>query len=106
MISATSLECAAKKKIEHDIGREKVMRNCRPVLIRYWDHIEFRNCDYKQLSPILRELVGWIVIEDEDHIVVLSERAASKDLEEIAKLKPSGFVILKSTVKEVIEFEV
>ena len=104
MISATSLECAAKKKIKHNIGKEKVMRN--PVLIRYLDHVEFRNYNYKSLSPILRELVGWIVTEDEDHIVVLSERAASKDLEEIAKLKPSGFVILKSTVKEVIELEV
>lgn len=86
-------------------GKEKVcreMKNLRLVLIRYYDHIEFRNQSYETLSPCLREVVGWIVHEDEEKIILLSEKAVVEDLDQVANLKPSGFVILKSTIREVV----
>lgn len=72
-------------------------------LIRYYDHVEFRHRDYSRLSPMLRELTGWIVHEDGDYIIVLSEKPETNDLSEIRDLKPSGFVILKTAVHEIIE---
>ena len=82
------------------------MNTLRLVLIRYYDHVEFRNMDYERLSPCLREVVGWIVHEDEEKIILLSEKAVSNNSEEIAKLKPSGFIILKSAIKEVVCLDV
>lgn len=79
------------------------MKNLRLVIIRYYDHVEFRNRDYSQLKPLLREVVGWIVHEDEEKVILLSEKAVSNNLEDVAKLKPSGFVILKSAIKEIME---
>jgi len=95
----STLPCQPKKG---EKGKAK-MKSLRLVLIRYYDHVEFRNYDCRQLNPMLREVVGWLIHEDSDHIVVLSEKAVSNNPEEIAKLKPSGFVILKSTIKEVVE---
>jgi len=82
------------------------MRNLRLVLIRYYDHVEFRNRSYEQLKPMLREVVGWIVYEDDEKIILLSEKVVSNNPEEIVKLKPSGFVILKSAIKEVVCLDV
>ncbi len=85
-------------------SREEMKPNSL-VIIRYYDHVEFRNKDYSKLKPILREVVGWIAYEEEDYIILLSEKPASDKIEEIAKLKPSGFVILKKTIKEVINLD-
>jgi len=82
------------------------MNTLRLVLIRYYDHVEFRNMDYSQLKPILREVVGWIVHEDEEKVILLSEKPVTNSLKEIAKLKPSGFIILKSAIKEVVCLDV
>ena len=81
------------------------MVDLRLVLVRYYDHVEFRNRDYSQLKPLLREVVGWIVHEDAEKLVLLVEKPATDDVEEIVKLKPSGFVILKSAVEEVIDLD-
>lgn len=73
----------------------------RHVKIRYWDHVEFRRKECGDLQPQLRELTGWIISETEDYLTIVSDKAASNSLEEIANLKPSGFVILKSVIEEV-----
>lgn len=77
----------------------------RLVLIRYYDHVEFRRMNYNKLRPLLREVIGWIVEENEDHIIILSEKAATNNPQEIARLRPSGFVILRSTIKEVVSLD-
>jgi len=82
------------------------MKSLRLVLIRYYDHVEFRNRSYEQLKPMLREVVGWLIYEDKDKIILLSEKAVVEDLKEIGRLKPSGFVILKSAIKEVVSLEI
>lgn len=78
------------------------MMDLKPVLIRYYDHVEFRNKDYSQLKPMLREVLGWVVRETEGSLYVVAEKPVTKNLEEIADLKPTGFIILKSAVKEVV----
>ncbi len=74
----------------------------RLVIVRYYDHVEFRRIDHP-VEPCLREAVGWIIHENEDYIVLLSEKAVTLNPEEVARLRPSGFVILKSAIKEIHE---
>lgn len=78
----------------------------KPVFIQYYDHLEFRNMNmrkYEDSHPLLRELLGWLVEETDEYIIVLSEKAVSDNPEEVARLKPSGFVILKSTIKNMVD---
>ncbi|MFO7966301.1 MAG: hypothetical protein R6U44_01710 [Archaeoglobaceae archaeon] len=76
----------------------------RFVLIQYFDHVEFRSSSRtEELEPLLREVVGWIIKETHEYVIVLSEKAATDNTEEISKLKPSGFVILKSDIKNMVE---
>lgn len=75
------------------------------VKVRYYDHVEFKKYDFFDVSPQLREVVGWLTAETDDYIVILYEKPVSEDLKEISKLKPSGFIILKSTIEEVKRIE-
>lgn len=79
------------------------MIDLKPVLIRYYDHVEFRNKDYSQLKPMLREVMGWVVKETEEYLYVVTEKPVTEDLEEVAGQKSSGFIILKSTIEEIVE---
>lgn len=84
------------------MGVEFYSRN-QVYLIKYNDHVEFRNKDFSELKPMLREVTGWIVEETEDYLLVITEKAATGNPEDIARLKPSGFVILKSDIVEIRE---
>lgn len=78
------------------------MAELRLVLVRYYDHVEFRNRDYSQLKPLLREVVGWIAHEDGEKLILLVEKPVTNNIQEIAELRPSGFVIIRSAIKEIV----
>jgi hypothetical protein len=44
------------------------------VLVRYRDHILFRNLDPSDLKPQLRETVGWLARESEEAVLILWDR--------------------------------
>lgn len=77
-----------------------------PVIIRYYDHVEFRNMNFSKLEPMLREVVGWVVHEDSEKIVLLIDKPITDDLEEISKLRPSGFIIMKNCIREIIPLDI
>jgi hypothetical protein len=53
------------------------------VRVEYWDHVICNNVNPRKYNPILREVVGWIIYEDSDSILIICERPISKLDEEI-----------------------
>lgn len=77
-----------------------VKSNDELVHILYKDHLLFRNTDPNQLSPCLRECVGWLVRENDEAIYILWERPVKPMPHERSTPEASGLVILKSEIVE------
>ncbi len=75
------------------------------VKIRYLDHVEFRNLDSREVKPVVRETVGWLVHEDSNYVVVIWDRPALRDRS--MRSRESGLALLKSDIIEmkVVETE-
>ena len=69
------------------------------VYVRYKDHVEFRNTDPSLLKPCIREVVGWLVGEKDEALLLLCE----KSVEPLSFERPPklSFAILKSDVLEI-----
>jgi len=78
----------------------------RLAKILYFDHLEFCNTDPTNLKPVLRQVTGWVLDENEDYLLILSEMAITNNLEELAKLRPSGFVIIKNDIEEIVDLNI
>lgn len=78
-------------------------RNGRLFLIRYYDHLLFRNTRRRNLPPVVRETVGWIVEENELYIKILWDRSVTKLPNERNQDRISGMIILKPLILEVKE---
>ena len=75
----------------------------RLVLARYRDHMELRNATHPfHFDPNVREAVGWIIYEEDDFIVLLSDRSVDSPTCEV----PFNLLILiKSDILEVREIK-
>jgi hypothetical protein len=73
------------------------------VRVRYKDHILFKNCNPTELSPSVREVVGWLTFESSEAICVCYDKPVDPSPNE---KRQSGFVILKSDILEMFEIEV
>ncbi len=82
------------------IPREDAMLNGKAKLIyvQYRDHVEFRNSDSSQMKECVREVVGWLFRETDEHLCICCDRAVS--LLPFEKPSESGFIILKSDILE------
>jgi hypothetical protein len=70
--------------------------------IRYKDHVIFRNSDPGNVKPCIREVVGWLVRETEDSLILCFDRTVGALPHELP-LRESGLVILKENILEKIE---
>lgn len=70
------------------------------VYVRYSDHVLFRDVDPVIATPSIRECVGWLDYEDEDHIRLVWERFAIPDLPNESKPRATGLIILKKAISE------
>lgn len=70
------------------------------VLIRYLDHVLFKDADPCTYGPFTREAVGWLDHEGDDCIRVIFERFAEPDPQGEARQRATGLVILKSNIIE------
>ena len=74
------------------------------VYVSYLDHVLFRNANSCLLGPSLREAIGWIISETETELILCIDRAY-KPLPFEDPMRDSGLVILKSTIRMMIEIE-
>jgi hypothetical protein len=70
------------------------------VLIRYRDHILFRNLDPSGLKPQLRETVGWLAKETPEAVLILWDRGLERLPHGRAENQASGLIILKGDIVE------
>jgi len=70
------------------------------VLVRYHDHVLFRNVNPDGLKPALRETVGWLVKEDPDAVLILWDRSVERLPHERSEAVTSGLVILRADIVE------
>ncbi len=70
------------------------------VLVRYSDHVLFRDLDPSLCRPWTRETVGWLDYEDADHVRIVWERFAMPDPPNESKPRATGLVILKKAIVE------
>ena len=73
------------------------------VIVIYNDHIEFRNSSHKlYFDPIIREAVGWLLLETDEHIMLLYDRSVDLIPNEAPE---SGLIIVKSAIVELREIK-
>lgn len=68
------------------------------ILVKYKDHVLFRNCDSTKIAPIVRKAVGWLMAENSESMVICSDLPAK--MSAVEKPIGSGFLILKSEIIE------
>ena len=70
------------------------------VLVRYLDHVLFKDVDPSLYRPWTRETVGWLDYEDSDHVRIVWERFAMPDPPNESKPRATGLVLLKKAIIE------
>jgi hypothetical protein len=76
------------------------------VVIRYLDHVLFRNTDVSCIRPQLRETVGWLARETPEAVLILWDRSLEKLPHERAEDSASGLVILRDEIVEMRRLEI
>jgi len=71
------------------------------VLVRYLDHVLFKDVDPSLYRPWTRETVGWLDYEDSDHVRIVWERFAMPDPPNESKPRATGLLILKKAILEI-----
>lgn len=84
-------------QIKVDSKEKGFLEKGLPFLIRYRDHVLFRNCDAEKIEPCNRQAVGWVVAENSLAVNVCSDMPLELSSE---PKKESGLVILKSDIVE------
>jgi hypothetical protein len=69
--------------------------------VRYLDHVLFKNVDSGLCKPVMREVVGWLVKENDEAMWIVCDRTVEKVSAQKAQACESGMVILKSGLLEI-----
>ena len=69
--------------------------------VRYLDHVLFKNVDSRLCKPVMREVVGWLVKENDEAMWIVCERSVEKATAQKVQACESGMVILKSDLLEI-----
>ena len=77
----------------------------RLVVVVYRDHVQFRNIPPGNVKPALRECVGWIVYEDQEYLLIVSDKPVDRDGIQLLDKASSGLLLLKNEVIEVREID-
>lgn len=68
------------------------------VLVRYRDHVLFRDCSPEEVRPCLRETVGWLWRETPEALLILWDRCVSRHPQGREEPRASGLVILRGDI--------
>ena len=75
------------------------------VLVRYRDHLLFRNLNTRDAEPVVRETVGWLIEETPEALLILWDRSVSPLPQGRMESKASGLVLLRSDVVSIRRLE-
>ena len=85
--------------ISNDVDIETISKL---VEIIYLDHVLFRNLKSTEITPSLRKTIGWITKQSEDAIWLIWDKPLDINENEVDD-NASGLVILRNTIREMIE---
>jgi hypothetical protein len=68
------------------------------IYVRYYDHVYYRNCVLDSVSPVMREVVGWLTQETPAAIYLSHDRRVDSLSDQPGC--ETGFIILKSDIIE------
>ena len=75
------------------------------VLVRYRDHLLFRNLNTRYVEPVVRETVGWLIRETPEALLILWDRSVSPLPQGRMEPKASGLVLLRGDVISIRRIE-
>ncbi len=90
-------EMASSERAKNQ-GKRKIGKKIALIFVKYKDHVLFRNCDSSKIKPAIRTVVGWVVFENAEGLVICSDLPVKRSTSE--KSLESGFLILKSDIIE------
>jgi len=70
------------------------------IIIRYKDHVLFKDSDASKYWPWIRETIGWLDYEDEESIRIVWERLTEPVPSENSRTRCTGLAILKKAIIE------
>jgi hypothetical protein len=70
------------------------------VIIRYKDHVLFKDSDSSRYQPWTREAAGWLDYEDKEYVRLIWERFSQPNLPDNAVTRSTGITILRSAILE------
>lgn len=79
------------------------MMDGRVVYVRYRDHVLFKDINPKAYGPQVRETIGWLAEDNEDHIRIEWERFNGSAVPDKLRQYATGLVILRSCILELRE---
>ena len=71
------------------------------VVVRYKDHVLFKDSDASQYQPWTREAAGWLDYEDKEYVRLVWERFSQPNLPDNAVTRSTGLTILRSAIVEI-----
>jgi len=71
------------------------------VVVRYYDHVLFKDAISNQIRPFVREAVGWLDYEDAEYIRLVWERYSEPVFGEESRLRTTGLAIRKADITQI-----
>jgi len=75
------------------------------VLVRYRDHLLFRDLNARDVEPVVRETVGWLIGETPEALFILWDRSVEPLPRGRMEPKASGLVLLRGDVISIRRLE-
>jgi hypothetical protein len=71
------------------------------IRVRYLDHVLQRNVEPEKAQPIIREAIGRLERQNEEYVYLVVDEYMETRNDPVSLRKTTGFVILKSTIREI-----
>lgn len=71
------------------------------IVVRYYDHVLFKDTLSSQIEPLVREAIGWLDFQNEECIRLVWERYAEPAINEDSRIRTTGLALRKSDVIDV-----
>jgi len=94
-------EVASRESSENhskEIDFKGIGRKVAPIYVKYMDNVLFKNCNPAEVKPCEREVIGWLVSESPEAILICIDQPVDPLAHE--KITATGLAILKDCILE------
>jgi hypothetical protein len=94
-------EVASRESSENhskEIDLSGFVRKVAPIYVKYSDHVLFKNCNPAEVKPCVREVIGWLVSESPEALLICIDQPVDPLVHE--EIAATGLAILKDCILE------